>query len=53
MNIIDKRNLFGNENNAFILCEYQREVKLINDIYIKQCNFVAQRPMKLIKTDCI
>ncbi|MBQ7931653.1 MAG: hypothetical protein IJ334_11635 [Clostridia bacterium] len=32
MNIIDKRNLFGNENNAFILCEYQREVKLIKKL---------------------
>lgn len=32
MSIIDKRNLYGNRNNAFILCEYQREIKLIKQL---------------------
>ena len=30
MSFINKRNLYGNEYNACALCEYQREVKLIN-----------------------
>lgn len=29
MSFINKRNLYGNEDNACALCEYQREVKLI------------------------
>ena len=29
MSFINKRNLFGNEYNAYALCEYQREIKLI------------------------
>lgn len=29
MNFINKRDLYGNNNNAFALCEYQREVKLL------------------------
>ena len=32
MNIINKRNLYGNEENACALCEYQREVKLIKKL---------------------
>ena len=32
MSIIDKRNLFGDEYNAFVLCEYRRELKLIKKL---------------------
>lgn len=32
MSFINKRNLYGNEYNACVLCEYQREVKLIKQL---------------------
>lgn len=31
-NIIDKENLFGDEYNAFILCEYPRELELVKKL---------------------
>ncbi len=46
MVVIDKRKLYGNENNAFILCEYRRELQLIKKLINISERAISEQPVE-------